>query len=335
MEENAKAVWTGFWRRVGGFLIDGLLLGLVGYGVGSLMFDTLAALEGPTRLIGLAVGLVYFGILSSGLGGSRTLGMRAMGVKVVTLNGRPLGLLASLWRALILQAPLMLNGMTLTLKDPLWATTYNVVAATLVFGVSFAQIALLLFNRPSRRLVHDLLSGAVVVRAEVAKPLAVKSRGAIVATLVVIVLTVSAAQLSGYFMPKGLLKTIDSLTAPQDAVAALPDVLDAGVQDNTNTVFGSGGSRETTRTLIITARMRVWPKDQAAAIERIGRTAMSAYRLAPGQKVRVVLTYGYDIGIASGSRSYSDDFHPAPPVVKTAPLATPAAQAKGGDSAKP
>jgi uncharacterized RDD family membrane protein YckC len=312
MEENAKTVWTGFWRRVGGFLIDGLLLGLVGYGVGSLMFDTLAALEGPTRLIGLAVGLAYFGLLSSGMGGSRTLGMRVTGVKVVALNGRPLGLLSSLWRALILQAPLMLNGMMLDLKDPLWVTIYGVAAATLVFGVGLAQIILLLFNRPSRRLVHDLLSGAVVVRAEVVQPPAVKSRGAIVATLAMVGLTAVAVQLSGHFVPKGLRTTIDSLTAPQDAVAALPDVLNAGVQDNTNTFFGSGGARETTRTLIVTAKMRVWPKDQAAAVDQIGRTATSAYRLAPGQKVRVVLTYGYDIGIASGSRSYSDDFKPAP-----------------------
>jgi len=321
MEENAKTVWTGFWRRVGGFLIDGLLLGLVGYGVGSLMFDTLAALEGPTRLIGLAVGLAYFGLLSSGMGGSRTLGMRVTGVKVVALDGRPLGLLASLWRALILQAPLMLNGMMLELKDPLWATIYGVAAATLVFGVGLAQIILLLFNRPSRRLVHDLLSGAVVVRAEVVQPPAVKSRGAIVATLAMVGLTAGAVQLSGHFVPKGLRTTIDSLTAPQDAVAALPEILNAGVQDNTNTFFGSGGSRETTRTLIVTAKMRVWPKDQTAAVERIGRVTTSAYRLAPGQKVRVILTYGYDIGIASGSRSYSDDFIPPPlPPKATTPV---------------
>ena len=217
----------------------------------------------------------------------------------------------------------MLNGMMVELKDPLWATIYSVAAATLVFGVGFAQIILLLFNRPSRRLVHDLLSNAVVVRADVVEPPAIKSRGAIITALVIVILTAGAAQLSGYFVPKGLRTSINSLTAPQDAVAALPDVLSAGVQDNTNTIFAAGGSRETTRTLIVTARMRIWPKDQTAAIERIGRAATSAYRLAPGQKVRVTLTYGYDIGIASGWRSFSNDFEPksfplkpTPPVVK-------------------
>jgi hypothetical protein len=209
--------------------------------------------------------------------------------------------------------------MLVELKDPLWATIYSVAAVTLVFGVSFAQIILLLFNRPSRRLVHDLLSGAVVVRADAVEPPAVKSLGAMITALAVVILTAGAAQFSGHFVPKGLLATINSLTAPQDSVAALPDVLSASVQDNTNTFFGSGGSRETTRTLIVTARMRVWPKDQAAAIERIGRVATSAYRLAPGQKVRVTLTYGYDIGIASGWRSSSNHFEPKPSPLKSPP----------------
>ncbi|MDI1363864.1 MAG: RDD family protein, partial [bacterium] len=332
MEENVKSVWTGFWRRLGGFLIDGLVLGLVGYGAGSLTFDTLAALDGPTRLIGLAVGMTYFGFLSSGMGGSRTLGMRVTDVKVVAVNGRPLGLLPSLWRALILQAPLMLNGMMVELKEPLWATIYSVATVTLVFGITFAQIILLLFNRPSRRLVHDLLSGAIVVRADVGQPPVLKARGAIITVLVVVILTAGAAQLSGHLVPKGLLATINSLTAPQDAVAAMPEVLTASVQDNTNTFFGSGGSRVTTRTLIVSARLRVWPKDQAAAIERIGRVATSAYRLAPGQKVRVTLTYGYDIGIASGWRSFSDDFEPKPIPLKPS---TPVVKAESGGPGKP
>ena len=73
MTDAVKPVWAGFWRRVGAFIVDSIVLGVCGFAVGTPMFDQLAAMEGPTRLIGLAVGVAYFGLLSSGLFGSATL----------------------------------------------------------------------------------------------------------------------------------------------------------------------------------------------------------------------------------------------------------------------
>ncbi|MFW1759931.1 RDD family protein, partial [Acinetobacter guillouiae] len=75
--DEAKPVWAGFWRRIGAYLIDTIILGAVGFAASMPFYDALAALTGPTRLIGLGVGAVYFGLTTSNLGGGASLGMRA------------------------------------------------------------------------------------------------------------------------------------------------------------------------------------------------------------------------------------------------------------------
>lgn len=319
MDDTAIAKGAGFWRRLLAFIIDGLLLGALGIGAGYLAYDFLTALTGPTRLIGLGVGLLYFGFLSSGAGGGRTLGMRVMGLKVVSMGGRPLGQITALWRALWLEAPIALNGTSFEITDPTLGLVAGVVLVTLVFGVGLAQIILLLFNRPSRRLVHDLLSGAIVVRNDAQDVRARSSWTAVTIAVLVILLAAGGGLAAAKFGSRLTPRVISDLLPAQAAVANVPGVMSATVQDSTTRFYGSGGS-QTTRTLVVTARVAAWPKDKAAMMDRIGAAAVGAYKLAPGQKVRVVLTRGYDIGIASAWRSESDDYLPRAPAPPASPV---------------
>lgn len=299
---------AGLWRRLGGFLIDGIVLGLIGFGAGSALFDTLARLPGPTRLIGLAVGLAYYGLLSSGSGGSRTIGMRAMDTKVVGVDGRPLSLPASFWRAFWLQAPFMLNGLLLTGLDQTWALIYGVLAGMLVFGVITANIVLVFGNGRTGRLVHDLLSGAIVVRTGTETLPAGEKRGAVILA-VVAVIGMGAAVFGVSQKAKDAALPFGALTKTQAAVGRLPGVLDVGVTENTMTSLTDG---ETKRTLIVNARVTKWPEDGQALADQIGAAARQSYPLKPGQEIKVVLRRGYDIGIAQGwtSHSYSPRLAP-------------------------
>ncbi|ATQ43835.1 RDD family protein [Caulobacter mirabilis] len=322
MSEESAPAWSGFWRRVGAFVVDTLLLGVVGYCVGMLFHDALASVAGPTRLIGLVVATLYFGVLSSRLGGSRTVGMRLLGLKVMSTGGRPLGLAVSLWRALVLVTPMMLNGMMVYIANEIAMTVLGVAFIVLVFGLGLAQIVLLLFNLPSRRLAHDLVSGAAVVRVSATETPAGVSRIAVGAAVGAILLALGAgvwAVAAGRsFAPQW----IAELEPPRAAVAALPGVLEAGVRDSTTTFYGTDG-QQTTRTLIVTAKVRALPKDPGPLVRQVGDAVAGAYRLRPGQKVRVNLTSGFDIGIASGWRSYAADYAPAvaapAPVTPTKP----------------
>jgi uncharacterized RDD family membrane protein YckC len=86
----AKAVISGFWRRLLAFIFDGVLLGLVGVILGLLLFDSLARLGGWGRLIGFCHALVYFGVLNSAIGGGQTIGKRIMKIQVVDRTGHPM-----------------------------------------------------------------------------------------------------------------------------------------------------------------------------------------------------------------------------------------------------
>jgi len=340
MTDDSAPVFAGFWRRFFAFFIDGLILGLPGILLGSLLFDLLSGLQGPTRLIGLGVGVLYFGLLSSSVGGSATLGMRMLGMRVVTTGGRPLDLVRSLWRAFVLQLPISLNGLNLQVDDTRLAIAYGLLAITCVFGVTLAQIILLIFNRPSRRLVHDLLSGSVVVLTGVTSVPKTKSWAPAVAFGVILLAGAGAGFLSfsgpgiwSAWLPRATVENLANMTDTQTAVMALPEVIEVGVQDATNTWADSDGSR-TTRTLVITARLKTWPKDEQAEVARIAQAALKAHPLEPGQGMRVVLSQGYDIGIARGSRSSSHPY-PAEPAAEPAPPAEPAPAAAPAAPATP
>jgi uncharacterized RDD family membrane protein YckC len=318
--DEAKPVWAGFWRRVGAYLIDTIILGAIGFAAAIPFYDALAALEGPTRLIGLGVGALYFGLSTSNLGGGASLGMRALGLKVVKLDGRPAGLGRALWRALVLQTPMMLNGMSLSGVDAPLMNAYTIFAFTLVFGVGLAQILLLLFNAPTRRLVHDLVSGTAVVRKEAGTIAAPRSRAPVAAAVVVLLAFLAALAL--IFLPiPWLSQTAGALTATQDDVLALPEVMEAGVLDSTD-IHIEGGESKTTRTLVITARLNHWPADQDKEAARVRDAALKRTKLN-GRRLRVVLTRGYDIGIASGSNSYTSDVTPATPAPPPQPAQAP------------
>jgi hypothetical protein len=276
--------------------------------------------------------VVYFGLLTSNLGGGATLGMRALGLRLVRMNGRPAGLIRAIWRAIVLQTPFMLNGLMLPADEGLVTRAYGVGAITLVFGVLLAQTILFLFNWPSRRLVHDLLSGTAMVRRGTEALPPTRSLAQVVAFGLIGL--VFAASLALAFLPTpGFLSSLTAMMAPltktQHAVMALPEVSDVGVQDSYST-FTNGSGTTNSHTLIVSARVRHWPKDQDAEVARIGEVAAKSMKLEPGQNLRVVLRYGYDIGIASSWRSYAKDYAPAAADATPSPETPPGSAPKGG-----
>ena len=171
MSADKAKIFAGFWPRVGAWFVDAVVLGIVGCAIGWAAMDYVSPLGPNGRFVGLAISVLYHGLLGSSIGGGQTIGKRLLGIRVVGLNGKPLNLLVSLWRALFLVGPAMLNGWFFSVSDPVVVQILTVVAITAVFGIGLSQVYLLLFGWPARRLVHDLLSGSVVVRVATARVL--------------------------------------------------------------------------------------------------------------------------------------------------------------------
>lgn len=102
---------AGFWRRIFAFVIDCLLLGVVGWMLGAIFFDVLARMGSYARLIGFAIALAYFGIGNSRLGSGQTLGKRLLGLRVVDGHHAILSLPRSLARYVVLGIPFFVGGL--------------------------------------------------------------------------------------------------------------------------------------------------------------------------------------------------------------------------------
>lgn len=304
MSETIERPWPGFWPRIGALVIDWLILGVPAVAIGTVAFDALASLGSAGRLIGLAAGLLYFGLLESRLGGGRSVGKRLLKLQVTGTDGALLSPWRGAVRALVKIAPFIVNGVNLPDDGSLAPILIVLVAAIILFGVGLAQLYLYLFNRPGRRLVHDLLAGSVVVRSGHAPEAAAVAplHRAVASAIVggVAVLLVGAA-LWVKTRPPEILEPLNPMMA---AVQALPEVLDAGVMDNTTVMWTAGAGATKNRTLIITARLRRWPSDPDAEMRRVAEAVLRSSRIPAGRRLAINLLYGYELGFASGSRSY-------------------------------
>lgn len=154
---------AGFWRRLGAFVIDLVLLGIAGMIFGALLFDTLARMGAYARLIGFAIALAYFGICNSRIGDGQTLGKRWLGVRGVDAHDQLLSLPRSLLRYAVLGIPFFANGLPVDPKLAM-STSLGYLLAFVVFGGIFALVYFYIFNRRTRQSLHDLVVGSYVER---------------------------------------------------------------------------------------------------------------------------------------------------------------------------
>lgn len=148
-----------FWRRLGAFLIDGACLAAL-FLTGSLFLTDAYMAAGPWgRMIGGLAGVLYFAVGASPLFQGRTAGKALLRIATRRIDGSLLTTERAILRALVMMTPLTLNGMQVGTVGPAVLAMLSVV----VFGGNVALLYLFCFNRPSRRSLHDLVAGSVVV----------------------------------------------------------------------------------------------------------------------------------------------------------------------------
>jgi uncharacterized RDD family membrane protein YckC len=291
---NSPVPPAGLRRRAVAFLVDGLVLGLLGYVLGLLFFDILVRLGPWGRGFGFAVALAYF-VPQESVGG-QSLGKRLLGIRVVDARGRALGHARSTARFAILGVPYFLNGAAL----PTSVTTLagGVPVSMGVIGGPLALAWLLVFNRRTRQSLHDLAVGAFVVRVrkeahgERDTPGAARAWGghrAIAAGLIVVggALPLLSAQL---WRPPSFIG-LDTL---RRRLEAQPELRSASV----SSVRGAVESQR--RTLEIEGRVVRPLADNVPLATRLAGIALASCSGAGLLDViEVRLAHGYDIGIAS------------------------------------
>jgi uncharacterized RDD family membrane protein YckC len=301
--------FAGFWRRLGAFLIDSLVLGVPALLAGLAMFRWAADLGQAGRLIGFVVALLYFGLLNSRLGGGHTIGQRLLGIRVIDRDGQPLSPERSMVRFLVIAIPYFLNGLWFDFDINTATFPDYLLAALLIFVVfgGFAAIGyLFVFNRRTRQSLHDLVVGSFVVKDP---PSVIPLSFSVAHVHLVVVgclLTLALIVPLGLYWTtfhSGLNASLTSLLAVQNEIKSRLNVKQVKVSMGTSTVIGSSGNA-TTSYLLIDAQPTRWEDDLEALQLSIAGTVLDLHPDLLGKKALTVLVRRqFDLGIASWSNS--------------------------------
>jgi uncharacterized RDD family membrane protein YckC len=302
-----SVLYVGFWRRVGAFTLDVLVLGVIGQLLGLLFAHQFMTLGQSGRLVGFVIAAVYFIPAHHLLG--QTLGKRLMRIRVQALNGGPVSVAAATLRYVALGVPWFANGVFFT--APNWPMLLLMAAAVVLGSILLIGILgnayLLLFNRPSRRLIHDLIAGTVVVNAS-SEGIAVDSDDARVApvqwVIVGLIPVAVFAILGRVYLSSQISPTqMAELQSAQAALNRLPGVTGVQLLDQHNRQAGR-------RSHVISVQL--WVSDSNAVTDPalVGRAVAEILQKYPSSRatdgIAVEVSRGFDIGIASLWRRNSE-----------------------------
>lgn len=307
--EDVKVGWIcGFWRRIGAFVIDGLVLGVFGILLGLFFKDAFVQMGGWGRLVGFVVSIAYFGVMNSFVCHGQTVGKRLLKIRVVDSANASISIPRSLLRYSFLAIPFSLNGAQF--GDDAVLSLWIYPLTFIVFGGLISIVYLYVFNGTSRQSVHDLVAGTYVVNADSApevlapvwRPHLVIVSGLVIAVTLVPLYTSGLVESAPF---KGLLET-------QRVIVQNPDVTYAGVSEGSTTFTSGDASPRTTTYVTAEALLRKDDTANKALARALAENIVTTYPESLNKDViQVTLVYGYDIGIASNWSRYSHPFDPS------------------------
>lgn len=299
---------SGFWRRVGAFFIDSIILGVFGVLLGLLFSHQFVAAGGWGRAIGFPIAAIYFAIMNSRVGGGQTIGKKVSKIKVVDSVGELISLSKSALRYSIIGIPYFLNGALIS--DSILYPFGFYILSLLVFGFGFSMVYLYVFNRNTRQSLHDIIVGTYVVRINLQSAERINQIWAVHYAICGILMVLSL------FVPTfiGQLSQNDffiELTKTREQIENVPQVVHATIQDGQSTFTEADGESKITTYLsadILIKNQNIEDEEFASEIANI---ILKTHNEANQRDIiQVFLTYGYDIGIASRWNRYSYSFSP-------------------------
>jgi uncharacterized RDD family membrane protein YckC len=298
---------AGFWRRSGALFIDWILLAIVCCALGFFFGESFLRMGGWERFIGFAIALLYFVPLNSRLGGGRTIGKRALGIRVVSKTGELLSPGRSFVRSFVLLLPFFVNGAPI--PTALLQSGWSIVFGEVVFGLGLAIFYLIAFNAKTRQSLHDLVAGSYVVRvgSEAAdKPKIWAGHYAVVAVIFILVAVVP--MLLANVMKAWL---GDQIIAAYEAIQQQPEVAIASVLSG-QTVFwdNTHGQRVVTGVTVNIRLNRRVENFDAEADKLIGILLQKYPDAGTKDSISILLSSGYNLGIWSWSSGQGFSYPP-------------------------
>lgn len=294
LERGAQRV--GRLRRLGAFAIDLFVMAIPGHLLALAFHSTVSDWGLWGRLVGFVLAPLYLGVCASWITNGRSVGKRLLGTRVAMIDGGALSLGRGLARGMVLSFPYVLNGWLPPGASP---RSSLVVAAftTIVFCVGGSIAYLVLFDCRTGRGLHDLAVGSVVVAAAETLPLGTGRLPLIHRAAIALLFTMPTVS---FFLLGGSANPISAVLAPVNtlwqALSVDPRLFTVNVMHNTTT---SAGGQHTSLTITAWVPSALWGDE--SLVRELAAAAIANYASVaePPQHLNVVLTRGYDLGVAS------------------------------------
>jgi uncharacterized RDD family membrane protein YckC len=307
LQQQAIALIAPLWRRVAAFLMDAVLLALLGFLIGAAFYDALAALGFKARLVGFVIALLYFGTLNSRIGGGRTIGKRLFGIRVVGTDGNTIGFGRSVLRYLVVAVSWFLNGAPIDsdafASGSIVQLGIAILGSIAVFGLAAAIVYLVIFNRHTRRSLHDLIAGTYVVADLGGVPQPARLWHAHIIVVVLLLLLSATIPFGIRMLSKA--PAFEAMMQVQRAVAKEPGISEVAIQIGTAERGSPDKTEPPQHALSIIARSTRHDEPDHLAQRIANRALDSMAEVAELDLIGVHTYYGYDIGIARKITAYS------------------------------
>ncbi len=304
LEEKPESPICGFWIRIFAFLIDGLIIGILGFILSLIFKQYFIQIGAWGRLLGFLITIIYFGVQNSVICRGQTIGKRIIKIRVVNRNGKTVSIGSPLWRSAILSLPFFLNGALI--PPSITDSILGIVLILVVFGGLISPIYLYVFNRKTRQSLHDLVCKTYVVKARLVEPMIIGSVSRIHYIIVAIVfIGILAIPIA---LGSKLSKDREYLDILYDAVNEIENSTPAGVSIGTAT-----GPKGSNRYVAARVTYHTDPGDLEVASEQIAEAILATNPPISRYDdfITVTALYGFDIGIASSWRWHVEGLTPA------------------------
>jgi hypothetical protein len=308
--ESTGVRFAGVWRRLAALMVDAMLIGMLGLGLGAVFADRLVRFGTWGRALGFLVAGIYFAVGNSRLTGWQTPGKWLLRLRVRGLGGERLSLPRSALRYAVFALPLFASGVYVDM--PGLPASATVALATVSFGLVYIGLLangyLFLIGGPERRVLHDAAANSVVVHASSDET---PIDAAIDGMDWLVVVCVPTLVLSALYLleKRSVLFTLDleSLRGARVAMLHVPDVTNARVVPLLTSLKDHAPTG-----LLLTVDVASWPDAPGDLAHSVVAAASGADpELRELDAIVVELHRGFDIGMARGGRAYGESHAPA------------------------
>ena len=302
---ETKIIISKFWTRIWAFLIDSLILGVIGYLLGLMIQDFLISIGSYGMILGLIITLTYQTICNSELANGQTLGKRFMDIQVVDVNGDLIGVGKSLLRALILSFPYF----TFNLSIPGLADTsfVSLVKTIGLLSIVIGVVVFYIFNKQTRQSLHDLIIGTYVATLEENDepspiPSMTRTPFYVFGGLVLLLIGLSIYSANS--------NAVQNVSNTYTKISKIEGVLNANINERTTYINGT-----TTLAYETILSVKTLPEDDLEKDKNVRQAVLIILSDVPNinnfNVITIALNRGFNIGIASHNSTKTVSYSPS------------------------